>query len=359
MHTGEVAAGAEFGDGGRYRLRSLLGTGGMASVWLAEDARLRRDVAVKILSDVLALDPDFVARFEREARLAGSLAHPHLVTVYDYGAHGTRPFLVMEYVAGGTLADRLRGPHDPRWDPAVLSRELLGALGHVHEAGIVHRDVKPANVLIGTDGRARLTDFGIAQPTEATRLTGAGAVIGTERYLAPEVRRGQAADVRSDLFSVGVLLRECLGPAPSPALHRLVAALTNDDPSDRPESAAAALALLGKAPPPPVRTQEVRTEMLPPTEVAAEPARAKTPPTAVAAPEPTLRMPELPPSPKARPRAALIGSGVGVVAVLVTVVVLLASGGGEGGDPLEVPPATATVTQQLDALDDAIDRARG
>lgn len=202
----ELAAGVSLGHGGRYCLQRVLGTGGMASVWLARDVELDREVAVKVLADVLALDPDYVSRFEREARVAAKLSHPHLVRVFDFADRGLRPYLVMEYVAGGSLADRLRDPQKANWDAEVLARELLDALGYVHRAGVIHRDIKPGNVLIGSDGRARLTDFGIAQPSDASRLTSTGMVIGSERYIAPEVMRGQPASPRSDLFSLGVLI---------------------------------------------------------------------------------------------------------------------------------------------------------
>jgi serine/threonine protein kinase len=347
MTTIEIAPGGVFGDD-RYRLRRLLGTGGMASVWLAHDSRLDREVAVKVLSDVLALDPGFVARFEREARLAGGLRHPHLVDIFDFSAHGTRPYLVMEYLGGGTLAERLRAGLGPEWDPVVLARELLDALAHVHAAGIVHRDIKPANVLIGADGRARLTDFGIAQFPESTRLTSTGLIVGTEAYLAPEVRRGGVADARSDLFACGVLLRECLGPTPPPRLRRLVALLTYDEPAHRPASAREALALLDE-------------------EDAAEPDRTQAFPAPTAAfaaarPAPTA---QLPPTVKAAARPASghrrLGALAAVVAVTVAAIAVtlgLASGRGTERGPLVVPPADTSLTRLLDTLDASIDRAQ-
>jgi serine/threonine protein kinase len=193
---------------------------------------------------VLALDPGYVSRFQREARLAARLSHPHLVSIFDFSAHGTRPYLVLEYIAGGTLADRLRTVPSPEWDPVVLARELLDAVGYIHQAGIIHRDIKPANVLIGDDGRARLTDFGIAQPSDATRLTRTGLVIGTQRYISPEVLAGHPADERSDLFACGVLLGECLKAGAARELADLVGQLTDPDPGRRPPSARKAIAML-------------------------------------------------------------------------------------------------------------------
>jgi len=247
----ELSPGATLGEGGRYRLERVLGIGGMASVWLAKDARLDRDVAVKVLSDVLALDDDYVRRFEREAHVAANLSHPHLVRIYDFSVDGPRPYLVMEYVAGGSLADRLRetgAPDAKAWDADVLARELLDALGYIHEAGIIHRDIKPANVLIGTDARARLTDFGIAQPSGATRLTKTGVVVGSGRYIAPELMRGEPATQRSDLYSLGVLIEQCLGPGATPELTALVRHLTASQPERRPKSAQEALRALERDP---------------------------------------------------------------------------------------------------------------
>src|SRR3954447_26840479 len=139
---------------GRYRLERELGTGGMSSVWKASDERLGRPVAVKILSETLALDASFVKRFACEAKVAAGLSHPNLVGVYDFSASDPRPYLVSEYIDGGTLAMLLE--RGDTIDGRALAGELLGALGHIHDAGVIHRDVKPANILIDRDGRARL-----------------------------------------------------------------------------------------------------------------------------------------------------------------------------------------------------------
>jgi serine/threonine protein kinase len=223
---------------GRYRLDRLLGTGGMASVWLATDEKLERPVAVKLLSEPLATDPSFVARFVREAQLAARLSHPNLVHVYHLEG-GERPYLVMEYVSGGTLASAVSADDGP--DPRRVARELLAALSTVHGAGIVHRDVKPQNVLIDDDGRSRLTDFGIARPSDATSLTQTGEVLGTMRYMAPELREGRPPTPRSDLYSVGVLLEECFAESAPPDVLDLAARLSANDPRDRPASASEAL----------------------------------------------------------------------------------------------------------------------
>jgi serine/threonine-protein kinase len=233
--------------GGRYRLERRIASGGMATVWLAEDEELRRAVAVKVLSDTLAEDPAFVARFRREARLAAGLSHPNLVRIFDFAGESERPYLVMEYIEAGTLADRVRYRRTSDIDPLRLARELLGALHRIHLAGVVHRDVKPANVLIDRDGRARLTDFGIAEPRDATRLTRTGEVIGTLKYMAPETRDGAPATPRSDLYSCGIVLSECLEADRAPEVAVLVSRLTRTDPAARPGSSDEALGLLDTA----------------------------------------------------------------------------------------------------------------
>lgn len=226
---------------GRYRLERTLGRGGMAAVWLGHDEVLDRPVAVKVLSDTIAGDPGFVARFRREARTAASLSHPNLVGVYDYSEEGERPYLVMQFVPGENLAARQERGEGV--DRDQLARELLEALDHIHAAGILHRDVKPANLIVEPGGTAKLIDFGIALPRDATALTSTGLVLGTERYAAPEVLEGQPATERSDLYSAGVLLRSCEGQL-SPALGSLIEWMTSHDPGARPASARQALARL-------------------------------------------------------------------------------------------------------------------
>jgi eukaryotic-like serine/threonine-protein kinase len=237
------AIGADTLLEGRYRLLRRLGSGGMATVWLAEDEELDRRVAVKIPSDVLAADGDYLRRFRREAQVAARLSHPNLVPIYDFSdKREERPFLVMHYVEGPTLGEL--GGKRKEVDPERLAHELLDALDHIHAAGIVHRDVKPSNVMITREGRACITDFGIAQPEDATRITQTGQVIGSPDYMAPEVRAGGRATARSDLYSCGMVLRDHVGDGARGALRELVARLTAPDPRDRPRSAADALATL-------------------------------------------------------------------------------------------------------------------
>ncbi len=229
---------------GRYQLDQLIGSGGMATVWRATDRRLGRTVAVKLISEALVDDPTYAERFAREARTAAGLSHANLVQVYDYGADEDQPFLVMEYVDGGTLAERLeRGPVVAE-EAAAVAGDLLAALACIHSAGILHRDIKPANVLLSSDGRARITDFGIAHPEDSTRLTQTGHLVGTLRYLAPEVIDGAPASRQSDLYALGVLLRDLAGGEADPTTAELVTRLTEREPARRPQTAEQAQRLL-------------------------------------------------------------------------------------------------------------------
>ncbi len=230
----------------RYRLERTLGRGGMAAVWLGHDEVLDRPVAVKVLADTIAADPGFVARFRREAQTAAGLSHPNLVGVYDFSEEGERPYLVMQFVPGENLAALLERGEGVDCDK--LAREMLDALAHIHGAGILHRDVKPGNIVVEPDGTAKLIDFGIARPLDATAMTRTGLIMATERFAAPEVMEGRPATERSDLYSLGVVLRACEGSC-SRALGALIASLTEKDPAVRPRSARQALARLERAEP--------------------------------------------------------------------------------------------------------------
>lgn len=195
----------------RYRIERPLGQGGMATVYLAHDEELDRPVALKILAENLAGDATFRVRFEREARLAARLSHPNVVRVFDVGERDGRPFIVMEYVEGDTLADELgrHGTLPP--DRAVdLALQICSGLEAAHASGLVHRDVKPRNLLLRPDGVLKIADFGIARAAESTRLTEIGTILGTAAYLAPEQAEGAEATPAADLYSVGAVLYELL-----------------------------------------------------------------------------------------------------------------------------------------------------
>ena len=189
---------------GRYRLERPLGHGGMATVYLAHDVELDRPVAVKLLAESLAGDQAFRRRFLREARLAARLSHPNVVGVYDAGeAEDGRPYIVMEYVDGSTLEGRGRLP--PR-EAVGLAVQACHGLAHAHAAGLVHRDVKPHNLLLRSDGTLKVADFGIARAAEATALTQVGTVLGTAAYLAPEQATGGEVTPATDVYSLGAVL---------------------------------------------------------------------------------------------------------------------------------------------------------
>jgi len=226
-----------------------IGRGGMGRVWRARHSKLDRVVAVKLLSAELALDPAFRARFEREARTLARLSHPNIVTVHDFGALSDGSgYLVMEHMNGGTLRDRLPLSLDVA---ERVTRELVQALGYAHAQGVVHRDIKPDNVLFDAEGRARLADFGIARllADEHTALTAPHVVLGTPRYMAPEARLGAPSDARGDVFAIGILLQEMLGSVQNARLEAVARRASAVEPHERFASAAELLAALDGAAP--------------------------------------------------------------------------------------------------------------
>jgi eukaryotic-like serine/threonine-protein kinase len=220
----------------RYRIDALIARGGMSSVYLGMDLRLDRPVAVKVMDPRFSADPQFLARLEFEARSVARLKDPGLVPVYDQGADGDYAFLVMELVEGGTLRELLRerGPMPPHAVTAVTA-PVLGALGAAHRAGLVHRDVKPENVLISDEGEVKVVDFGLVRAIAAAGITSNSVILGTAAYLSPEQVETASADARSDVYSTGILVFEMLtGQTPfsgDTALGLAYQRLNNDVPA--------------------------------------------------------------------------------------------------------------------------------
>jgi len=202
--------------GGRYKLGEMIGTGGMADVYIAEDIRLARQVAVKVLRSDLARDPSFVARFRKEAQAAAGLNHPGIVAVYDSGEEPA-PYIVMELISGRTLREVIhQGERIPLKRALEIGEGILVALEYSHHSGIVHRDIKPANIMITDHGDVKVMDFGIARALAdlGATLTSTWNVVGTAQYLSPEQALGEVADLRSDIYSTGCLLYEVLTGKP-------------------------------------------------------------------------------------------------------------------------------------------------
>lgn len=296
----------------RYGVREILGSGGMAKVYLAHDEVLDRAVALEVLDERHSDDEEFVERFRREARSAAALSHPNIVSINDRGkAEDGSPYISMEYLPGGTLARRMarEGPMEP---PVAAARQISEALAAAHEEGVIHRDVTPQNILVTRNGDVKVGDFGIARAESATTMTG-DAILGAADYMSPEQGRGDPVDARTDLYSLGVVLYEMLTgalpfadggraggevaaalrrldePPPHPkelapgvpdALDALVVRLLAKDPADRPQSATDALDELRRArsAAPKVPRQSEPEEHTPPTKVA--PRGPETPPWA-------------------------------------------------------------------------------
>jgi eukaryotic-like serine/threonine-protein kinase len=219
----------------RYELEELVGTGGMSSVFRAHDRLLDRKVALKILHQQYSGDDDYVERFKREARSVAALSHPNIVTVIDRGEHGDRQFIVFEYVEGENLKRLIerRGPA-PVSDALELAIQIARGLAFAHQQGLIHRDVKPQNVLLNGDGRAKVTDFGIARSLNVQHgMTQTGTVLGTSDYIAPEQAQGQSVDEHTDVYSLGVVIYELLtGEVPFPGENFVAVAMRhiNEEP---------------------------------------------------------------------------------------------------------------------------------
>ena len=356
----------------RYRLGEVLGAGGMAQVRRARDVVLDRDVAVKVLHD--SVDDGERRRFVGEARTLAGLSHENLVTVLDAGITSERPYLVMELVEGRTLADAVR---DGRLAPPVVAsvgEQLARALAYAHERGIVHRDVKPANVLLDQQGRVKLADFGIAKLLgETVSHTRTGTTIGTAAYLSPEQVQGQAVGEPSDVYSLALVLLEALTGAraypgsPTEAalarLHRppdvppslpapwptLLTEMADLDPGRRPAAAQVAATLAG----PSSATGGTTTRVLPTEEEATSTRVLPSPPTPT--PEPARAGSEPGPSGRTRalPRWWPVAAAVLLLLVVVVVAALAARSGNDPSD--DIPPETPReLREPLRDLHDAV-----
>jgi len=241
--------------GDRYRLGERIAGGGMGSVYRAVDESLGRQVAVKVLRRELAAEPTYLERFRREARASAALSHPGVAGVYDYGELGGSAFIVMELVEGETLAERIVARGRLPWTEAfAIGEQVARALAAAHANGLVHRDVKPGNVLVDAAGRAKVTDFGIAKAAAAATLTRTGMVVGSANYVAPEQAQGDDVGPAADQYSLGCVLFEAVtgrppysGPSAVAIAAQHVSAPVPDPRRHRPDLPTAAAALIRRA----------------------------------------------------------------------------------------------------------------
>lgn len=366
---------------GRYRLGAVVGRGGMAEVRTAEDLRLGRTVAVKLLRTDLAEQEGVRERFEDEARSAARLSHPNVVAVYDTGEHEGIPYIVMERLPGTSLADWIaKGPLDVDTVRRIGS-EVLAALDAAHAAGLIHRDIKPANVLLAADGTAKVADFGIAKSAEAQTHTATGMLLGTAAYVPPERLAGHPATPESDLYAVGVLLYEAVtgrrpfeGDTPlvvasaiqrgrprrvgelrsdlDPQLVEVIERAMMTNPYDRFRSAAEmAQALAGGTAPMAAAPTAAATTRLD----AGSPTTQRRA-TEVLGPRTAAGIPDRGPAPPPRRPRAAVPVAVVVVAVAVTLAVVLAVLARDSSDP--APPGDGEAPAARDErVPEPLDRA--
>ncbi|HEX4282483.1 MAG TPA: protein kinase [Solirubrobacteraceae bacterium] len=355
---------------GRYRLDEVIGRGGMSTVYRGTDLALDRVVAVKVALDPLVeQSPIYLERFRREANAAAAIDHPGVVTVYDAGADGPTRFIVMEFVPGRSLADILReqSPLEPA-EAADIAAQAADALSAAHARGIIHRDIKPGNIMITPDGSVKVLDFGIARAVDSGTLTQTATVLGTSAYMSPEQALGQPADARSDIYSLGCVLYEMLtgeppfmaevaaavmhqhvrvqpkpaserNPAVPPALNALVMEMLAKAPADRPQTAAEVRDRLRQAIGKPHDEDEALATLAmapapapPPPAVAPEPLEARPPaePRAPQARAPQARTPQArrpPPPARSRSRTGLWATLAVLAALLLGGAVALALNG--------------------------------
>jgi serine/threonine-protein kinase len=309
-------------DLGRYRVDATIGTGGMATVFRAHDRELGRPVAIKLLADNLAADSAFRDRFQREAQMAARLSHPNIVHVYDIARdEDGRPYIVMEYIDGESLAETLarEGPLPPD-RVREIALDCCAGLAYAHAAGLVHRDIKPHNLLAGPDGRVKIADFGIAHSLDGVTITQTGTVLGTEGYLPPEQRRGETVTPATDMYGLGVTLHQLLtGRVPEAEvaraipqpLRRTIVRCLDPGPASRPTAEELSLELARGA-------TTARTRLQP-----AQPAATMYPTR--------LNLLE-------RPRIFIAAT---LVLILIALVAIIATAGGGGGGATPPPRTSA------------------
>ena len=341
----------------RYRIVELIGEGGMAQVYRGDDLRLGREVAIKILRPQYANERTFVERFVQEARAMAGFSHPNIVNVFDVGRTGASPYIVMEYVDGIDLRRKLQQEGRLSIGEALeIARQVAEGVGAAHRKGIVHRDIKPGNILIASDGRVKVADFGIARAmADAQHLTEPGVVWGTTAYLSPEQIRGETATPASDVYAIGVLLYEMLtgqtpfqgedrvavalkhlnepppplhelNPRVPPGLERLVLRMLSKDPAQRPADANEVARLLrayqNMGNEATAVTPRIQTPTTPPRQAAA--ARSAPPPKAAPTSTPGYRTAPVRAEPQRRAEPQPGTPGVDWVGVLLGILAMLA-----------------------------------
>jgi eukaryotic-like serine/threonine-protein kinase len=365
---------------GRYRVERTLGQGGMAAVYLAHDSELDRPVAIKVLAEHLSSDEAFRQRFVREARMAAGLSHPNIVHVYDQGDEDGRPFIVMECVDGHTLGEELKRTGAlPPARVVDLALQICGGREHAHASGLVHRDIKPGNLLLSEDGTVKIADFGIARAAQATKLTQIGSVLGTAAYLAPEQAAGEPVTAAADIYSLGCVLFECLTartPYVFESLPELVVKQREEPitpirelrPDVPPELEAAVMHCLARGPEyRPASAAELARELAagspePPTEplprsTGVRATEVETVPLSQASATAPLRQTRVSRRDRALPgRATWLLFGI-VAALVVAVLAFALYSGDENGENTEVSPRTPAV-EPVPSSDDAAEQAR-